>query len=236
MPKRLFFAPLFFAPVILAINLCAVTPTDTSEAERARDRQDRATLDQIISRLQPNADKKPEGAYRLAMAYSYAAEIAIEQKDKHKAEQYAESGIDAAKKALTGNSNNAEYHRVLGQLCGQVIPANPIFGGLKFGQCARDEVNKAIELDPKSALAYVSRGVGNYYLPPQFGGGVELALKDFDTAIALNPNLSDAYLWKGIALRKANRDAEARSALEKAVGLSPNRIWAKEQLAKTAAH
>ncbi len=108
-------------------------------------------------------------------------------------------------------------------------------GTLKYGQCARDEIDKAIQLDNKLALAYVTRGVGNYYLPSAMGGGVDLALKDFDRAISLNPNLPEAYLWKGIALRKANRDAEARKAFERALQLDPNRLWAKEQLNKTQA-
>jgi tetratricopeptide (TPR) repeat protein len=90
-------------------------------------------------------------------------------------------------------------------------------------------------LDGHSSPAYLSRGVGNYYLPQQFGGGVDLALNDFDKAIALNPNLSDAYLWKGIALRKVNRNKEARQAIEKAVQLSPDWVWAKDQLQKTPA-
>jgi tetratricopeptide (TPR) repeat protein len=227
------FRRLFAAPAIFALTFYAATATDKSALERARDHQDRATLDQLIGQLQQEAGKKPDGDYRLALANSYAAEIAIEQKDKRKAEQYAESGIDAAKKAVAANPNVAEYHRLLGELCGQVIPASPLMGAMKYGQCARDEVNKAIGLDPKSSMAYVSRGVGNYYLPSQFGGGVDLALKDFDQAIALNPKLSEAYLWKGIALRKASRNAEARAALEKAVQLSPERTWAKEQLQKT---
>jgi tetratricopeptide (TPR) repeat protein len=114
-----------------------------------------------------------------------------------------------------------------------VIPANPLFGGLKYGQCARDEINKAIELNNKLALAYVSRGVGNFYLPSSMGGGVDLALKDFDKAISLDPNLAEAYLWKGVTLRKANRDAEARQALRRALQLDPGRLWAKQQLDKT---
>jgi Flp pilus assembly protein TadD len=64
------------------------------------------------------------------------------------------------------------------------------------------------------------------------GGGVDLALKDFDQAISLDPKLSDAYLWKGITLRKANRIGEARQALEQASKLAPGRVWIKEQLQK----
>jgi tetratricopeptide (TPR) repeat protein len=108
-------------------------------------------------------------------------------------------------------------------------------GTIKYGKCARDEINTALQLDPKLAIAYVSRGVGNYYLPPQMGGGPQLAIADFDKAIQLNPNLADAYLWKGIALRKLNQDQQAYQALTRAVQIDPNRIWAKEQLAKTPA-
>ena len=204
---------------------------------RARNHQDRPALDGIIGRLQTSAKagSSPDVEYQLAMAYSYAAEVSMEQRDKKKAEAYAEAGIEAAKKAVDAKPNDAEYHRVYGNLCGQVIPANPILGAFKYGQCARDELDKALQLDPKLALAYVSRGVGNYYLPEQFGGGVTLALNDFDKAIALDPNLSDAYLWKGIALRKVNKNSEAHQILAKAVQLSPDWAWAKEQLQKTPA-
>ena len=51
--------------------------------------------------------------------------------------------------------------------------------GLKYGKCALESVDKAIELDPKSSMAYVSHGVGNYYLPPAFGGGIDLADQRF---------------------------------------------------------
>jgi tetratricopeptide (TPR) repeat protein len=229
----------FFLTVLFSLTVAAAASAPAvQDLWRARDRQDRAALDRMIAQFKQHAESagNPDGNYHLALAYSTAAEVAIEQRDKRKAEQYAESGVEAAQKAVSAAPNSAENHRILGQLCGQVIPANPLFGALKYGQCARDEINKAIELDGKSAMAYVSRGVGNYYLPAQFGGGVDIALKDFDKAIALNPKLVDAYLWKGIALRKANRNAEAHAALENAVKLDPQRVWAKQQLDKTPPH
>ena len=107
--------------------------------------------------------------------------------------------------------------------------------GLKYGKCALNEVNKAIELDPKSSEAYVSHGVGNYYLPAALGGGMELAIKDFQKAVELNPKSHEAYLWLGIALRKDNKPAEAHKALAKSLELNPNRVWTKQQLEKTPA-
>ncbi|MGA8030653.1 MAG: tetratricopeptide repeat protein [Bryobacteraceae bacterium] len=228
----------------LSIMVCAcligmAADAGNSDLASARDRQDAGALDKLIAQYQSAAQANPasaEGQYRLALGYSYGAEVAMEVRDKRKSEALAEAGMDAAKKAVSQNPSSAEYHRLLGELCGQVIPANPFFGAMKYGQCARDEIDKAIQLDNKLALAYVSRGVGNFYLPAAMGGGVDLALKDFEKAISLNPNSADAYLWKGVTLRKANRNAEARQALEHAIQLDPNRLWAKEQLQKTPAH
>ena len=210
-----------------------------SDLTGARDRQDLKTLDAIISRSKQAVQADPKSAhaqYELALANSYAAEVAMELHDKKKAEAYAEAGIEPARKAVESNQNDAEYHRLLGQICGQVIPANPFLGALNYGRCAEDEISKAIELNNQLALAYVSRGVGQYYLPKEMGGGVDLALQSLDKAIALNPNLSEAYIWKGVVLRKENRDADARQAFERALQLDPQRQWAKQQLEKTPAH
>jgi tetratricopeptide (TPR) repeat protein len=209
-----------------------------NELLNARDRQDSAAIQTLISQYERAANQDPKSApaqYQLALAYSYGAEVAMETRDKKKAESLAEAGLAAAQKAVDENGANAEYHRLLGALCGQVIPANPIMGTLKYGPCARDEIDRAIQMNGNLALAYVSRGVGTYYLPASMGGGIDAAIKDFDKAISINPTLADAYLWKGIALHKANRNPEARQALQKALDLDPQRVWTKEQLNKLPA-
>lgn len=211
-------------------------PTNNnSDLEKARDTQDRGALERYSSQFAAAAAKQPNDAqalYRQALAQSYLAEIAVETGDKNLARSSAESGIKAAERAIAQKSENAEYHRVLGTLCGQAVSAN-VLTGLKYGRCAQEEVNKAVQLDPKAAINYVSRGVGNYYLPAGMGGGPDAAIKDFEKAIELDPRLAEAHLWLGIALRKANRNAEAHKELEKAVSLNPARAWGKQQLAKT---
>ncbi|MBV8569881.1 MAG: tetratricopeptide repeat protein [Acidobacteriaceae bacterium] len=216
----------------------AATSFDT-DLSAARDRQDLKALDNIISSAKHAAQADAQSGraqYEWALANSYAAEVAMELRDKKKAEAYAEAGIEPARKAVEINQNDAEYHRLLGQICGQIIPANPFMGALNYGRCAEDEINKAIALNNKLALAYVSRGVGQYYLPKEMGGGLDLALQNLDKAIALDPSLSEAYIWKGIVLRKANRDSEAREAFENALRLDPQRLWTRQQLQKTPAH
>lgn len=222
------------AVIPLLVFACAL---GAGELEKARDTQDRATLDRLAAQYVAEAQNQPSDAaaqYRAALANSYLAEVAIELRDKNQAHLAADAGIKAAERAVALKSDSAEFHRLYGTLCGQAISAN-ILQGLKYGHCAQDEVNKAVQLDPKSAENYVSRGVGYYYLPPQFGGGNELAIKDFQKALEIDPKSADAHMWLALALRKANQNAEARKQFERAVQLNPERVWAKQQLEKTPA-
>jgi tetratricopeptide (TPR) repeat protein len=205
--------------------------------EDARNRQDRGFLERSVREAQAAAKKLPNDAghhYRLAQAQSFLAEVALELKDKTAAKNAAEAGIEAAERAVELQPKVAENHRILGTLCGQVVPAQALLA-FKYGRCARASIDRAIELDPRSSKAYLSRGVGNYYLPPALGGGMEIAVRDFQKAIQLDPKAADAHLWLGIALRKLNRNAEARKEIAKSLELSPRRIWAKQQLDKTPA-
>jgi tetratricopeptide (TPR) repeat protein len=206
------------------------------EARAARDAQDKSRLQalaaQALAAAQGKTDARPH--YEAALVHSYWAEVLAELRDNAASRQAAEAGFPAAERSVQLEPGSAEYHRLLGTLYGQVIPGN-VASGVRYGRKTLDELNRAIALDPKSALAYVSRGIGKYYLPAMFGGGAEKALEDLRKALELDPASDQAHLWLGIALRKAGRNAEAREALAKAVQLNPRRAWAKQQLEKTPA-
>ena len=221
--------------VMTALFLMA-TLLGTPALESARDRQDRAALQKQVAELTAAARKAPRDAgaqYRVALASPYLGEVALEMRDKHQAETAAEAGIEAAQRAIDLNSRNAEYYRVLGTLCGQMAPANLLFA-ISYGKRAKEAINKAIELDPKSAQAYMARGVGNYYVSEAMGGGMGLAIPDFRKAISLDPGCAEAYMWLGLALRKDHHNAEARQALTKASNWTPRASglkssWRKHQ-------
>jgi tetratricopeptide (TPR) repeat protein len=220
-----------------ALFLMAALLAAPGALESARDRQDRPALEKQAAELAAAAQKTPRDAqaqYRAALAFSYLAEVALELRDKSQAERAAESGIQAAERAVALDGRNAEYYRVLGTLCGQVIPAN-VLAAFSYGKRAKDAISKALELDPRSSRAYLARGIGNYYLPEPLGGGPGVALPDIRKAIELDPKSAEAYLWLGLALRKAHQNAEARRAFSKSLELDPNRVWAKQQLEKTPA-
>ena len=220
--------------MIVHVLIAAFMAAPVSPLEMARDKQDRAALARLVSDAAAAADRapnNPDAQYKAALASSYLAEVNQELHDKKAAQQAAIRGIKAAERAVALRGDNAEYYRVMGTLCGQAI--TDLLSGLSYGPRAKDAVNKAVALAPKSSQAHVAHGVGNYYLPSQLGGGVEPAIADFRKAIELDANNAEAWLWLGISLRKENKNAEARKALQKAVALNPNRAWVNEQLEKT---
>jgi tetratricopeptide (TPR) repeat protein len=222
-------------PVVLLFLFLAGSPANP-ELQKARDAQNLPKLDQIAAQLSAAADHQPADAraqYEAALAQSTLAEVATEMHDKAQARSAAEAGMRAAERAVALKPGEAEYHRIWGTLCGQETASLGALGALKYGHCALDEVNKSMALDSREPMNYLSRGIGNYYLPAAFGGGVELAIKDFEKAIALDAKSADAHLWLGIALRKLNRNADAHKEFELAVKLNPARLWAKQQLEKT---
>jgi tetratricopeptide (TPR) repeat protein len=219
--------------IFIAAFMAAAAP---SPLEMARDKQDRAALTELAAQANAAAAKAPndpEAQYRAALANCYLAEVAIELRDRKGGRQTAEQGIRFAEKTVALKPGNAEYYRLLGTLYGQAI--TDIMSGLSNGPKAKDAINKAVEKAPKSSMMYVARGVGNYYVPAQLGGGAKLSIPDFQKAIELDPGNAEAFLWLGLSLRKENRDAEARQAFAKSLELNPNRLWAKQQLEKTPA-
>jgi tetratricopeptide (TPR) repeat protein len=224
--------------IALALLVLPTLAVAADNLELLRDRQDKAGLTQAAAALSAAADKAPNDSdawYHAAIAQAYIAEVAMELGDKAGSQHAAEDGVKYADKAIALKATNADYYRVLGTLCGQVIPANPIMGALAYGKRAKDALDKAIEMDPKSPKAFVAHGVGYYYLPNSFGGGPDNAMKDFRQAVALDPKNADAYLWMGISLRKLKQNAQARDAFTKALQFAPDRVWAKTQLEKTPA-
>jgi tetratricopeptide (TPR) repeat protein len=213
--------------LILAGFLAAAPP---SPLETARDAQDRATLERLSNDAGSAAAKAPNDAdaqYRAALAYSYLAEVLIEQHDRKRGRQVAEQGIKAGERAVAIKPD-AESYRVLATLYGQCV--TDVLSGMSYGAKSKAAINNAVERAPKSSPVYVGRGVGNYYLLQN-----QQAIADFRKAIELDSRNAEAYLWLGLALRKDHKDAEARQAFTKSLELNPRRVWVKQQLDKTPA-
>ncbi|HWC98812.1 MAG TPA: tetratricopeptide repeat protein [Candidatus Sulfopaludibacter sp.] len=221
------------ALTLVALMAAAAAP---SPLETARDQQDRATLERMLTESAAAASKAPndaEAQYRAALAASYLAGVDVELHEKKPAHDVADRGIPFAEKAVSLKPDNGEYLRVLGTLYGQAV--SDLMSGLRYGAKAKDTLTKAVEKSPKSSMVYVARGVGNLFLPAQLGGGPSVAIPDFQKALELDPRNAEAYVYMGLSLRDEKKIPEARQAFTKALELNPKRLWAKQQLDKTPA-
>lgn len=75
-------------------------------------------------------------------------------------------------------------------------------------------LNRALALNPKSALAYDNRG-SVFYARRDYAK----AVADFETAIRLSPMFADAYMHRGIAYANLGRLDDALRDLDEAAGL-----------------
>ena len=129
---------------------------------------------------------------------------------------------------------------------------------------AIEAFNKAIELNPKDAVAYNNRGAaygqtGNYkqqiedstkalQINPKdavafnnrgvaYGelGNYEQEIEDCTKAIELNPKLAVAYYHRGIAYHKLGNRKQAIKDKSKAYALNPRKTWGKVEVVTSEA-
>jgi len=95
----------------------------------------------------------------------------------------------------------------------------------KYMQYALEMFSRAIEQDSSYARAYAGKADCHSYRYWYFGGSatdLKQAQKDSETALGLDPNLSEAHAAKGLALSLSRRYAEADKEFKTAIMLNSN--------------
>ena len=77
-----------------------------------------------------------------------------------------------------------------------------------------------LRIDPKNAIAYYNRGFNHGAL-----GSYQNAIKDYTSAITLNPSYVEAYVNRAISLLKMERNTEALNDFNQAIQLSPGNTF-----------
>jgi serine/threonine protein kinase/Tfp pilus assembly protein PilF len=95
----------------------------------------------------------------------------------------------------------------------------------KSMQYALEMFTRAIEQDPAYARAYAGKADCHSYLYWYFGGSatdLKQARKDSETALRLDPNLSEAHAAMGLAVSLSQRYEDAKQEFKTAIKLNPN--------------
>jgi len=187
-------------------------------------------LPQILSKKFPVSAQPPTSIQKSSpkskIPEGEASLDVVEKLFEQKKYEQALAMVDAL---LAKEPNNAEYHAWKGNIMGSMAQGSPA-EMMKYGMGAMQEYEKALQLDPKNAMAHFGRGVSRLMAPPGFGGDVDGAIEDLELACAKKP-FSEAYYYLGVAYQKKGLIDKAKVAFKKALELKPDYKEAAQALA-----
>lgn len=98
-----------------------------------------------------------------------------------------DEAISAAERAVKAAPSNSNYHLWLGRAYGMKAQHSGWMTALKFARKARDEFEKAVQLDGSNVQAHIV--LADFYLdaPGFLGGGVDKARREADQLSAVDP-------------------------------------------------
>ena len=197
-------------------------------ARKARDRGDVKALQSEIGNAERKvAETKSFEAYvRLALLQDWMCEVGESSNDQKLAKAAAEGGVAAAEMAVKLNPNSSQAHQLLADLLGE-LAQNVMGGGMKLGKRYTDEADKAIELDPRNADAYITRGIIYLYTPEGFGGNKQKAFEFFTKAVELDSHLDTSHIWLAMFYLDAGKANEALREINEARRLNPGRMFSQ---------
>jgi len=210
--------------------LCLTVPdgAELTALRKARDVGDIKTLQTEITRAQKKANetKSFEDYLRLALLHNWMCEAAQSSNQQDMVKDAAQAGIAAAEVAVKLKPESSAAHQLLADLLGQLAP-NITGGGMKYGQRSTDEADKAIELDPKNADAYITRAISYLYTPEAFGGNKQKAFEFFSKAKALDPQSDSPHIWLALFHFETGKMDDASREINEARRLNPGRKFAE---------
>ncbi|HEX9974872.1 MAG TPA: hypothetical protein VGD14_22650, partial [bacterium] len=179
--------------------------------------------------------------YYIGLADYRLVSFFFSKQDKDKSKPFIYDGIDQLKQCLELRENFAEAHCLLSSMYGNKIAVNP-FTAMTLGPKAGNEMDKAMELEPKNPRNYLIEAWSAYFTPKMFGGSREKAKKYFEQAIAhfdsfhvTDPLLPDwghdeAFAWLGVAQMQDEEFEAARTNFDRALEINPKYGWVKYAL------
>ena len=218
---------------LFILFLCLMPEMSAGESgiEAARDARDLASvaeLSAIIGREKPaaKANETFDADVRLAVLHLWLCEAAEVHKDNKAVKQAAQDGLTAAERAVALNQQSSQAHQLVGELLSRLIP-HVFGGGMRYGKRAADEMDKAIQLDPKNAEAYISRAISYYYTPRAFGGSKDKAFEFLKKAVELDRTADGPHIWMAMFYLEENRTKEASDEILLAHGINPKRAFTR---------
>jgi len=212
--------------------------------ESAVARADWNALDPIAARLRAEANgpaaDDPWTHYDLAyVLHRRASELLVELRDEQARPLLEEADRELVKAQQLGGGGAALGLR--GAVTGQLAGLDGIVTVMRMGRRSFKQLDTALAVAPRDPRVALLNGITRLNAPPAFGGGAAKAEPELRRAVLLFETdrpvgrvpawgRVDALIWHAIALEKLGRTREARSALMKALRVSPGHAWITQEL------
>lgn len=215
---------LLFYISVFGASLHGQTP-DQSYADRANLASARRAANAWAAELKQQPASF-DAAWKLARADYWLGGHGPEQERR----AFLDSGIEAARKALALKPERPEGHFWLAANMGALAESFGIRQGLKYRRPIREELEKALAIDPAFMQGSADRALGRWYykVPGLFGGDDKQAESHLRASLKYNDQSTITHFFLAELLLDNDRQAEARVELQKVIDAPIDPEWAPE--------
>lgn len=210
-------------PAFAQKGLPTLTRLD-SMREEGKLRDVHEALQEILERSPHNT----EALWRLSRSY---VDMGYHTKSTQEREALYRKGIETAERAVAADPNSSDAELTFAIAVGRLALESGTRQKVELSRVVKEHVDRAIELNPKNAVAYHVRGRWNYGIADLgffsramvkvvYGGlpeaSFEQAARDFEHAIQLQDRVVD-YLELGRTYMRLGQNDQAKKMLERAL-------------------
>ena len=193
----------------------------------------------LLDRLDA-ADGEPAHSDRYMVAYvNWRITQWLDQKQGKERKKLLKEAQAHLQSVLKVEPGNAEAYALRGTVIGERIGG--FFGGMFLGPKAGSSLKRAFALEGENPRVALQRGIGFFYTPKTFGGGLLNAEAELQRARDLfagedpeadwpNWGRIDTLAWLGIVLAKQDRIEAARKMFDEALAREPEHQWVRNEL------
>jgi len=187
---------------------------------------------------EPSNSSQPDDVYLWAYT-SWRLAQRLPERDRKVRKRLLKDVQEQLEALIERQPGDAEALALLGSVLGDRIDG--AFSGMRLGGRASEVLERASELAPQNPRVALQRGVGYYFTPKPFGGGLgkaEQALRQAldmfaaETADQPWPNWGrlDTLARLGQVLADQDRSEEARAFYQQALEQAPDFVWVRDEL------
>ena len=144
--------------------------------------------------------------------------------------RFLESGIEAARKAVTLEPGRPEGHFWLAANMGTLAESFGLRAGLKYRGPVKEELETVLRIDPSFMKGSADRVLGRWYdrVPGLFGGSDKKAEAHLRASLNYDEHSTVSRYFLAELLLDQGRKSEARTELQKILDAPFNPDWAPE--------